>query len=107
MLLATPHSKQMIKRIENNLNTVDAAAFREIIEQHNTALRQAHDAVQEAIKSVASTYEQDPVDPTTLQVSINHLNESRAILNDVVGKILADSSTKISPEGRHLIAELK
>lgn len=107
MALATPHSKQMIKRMTHDLGPTDATAFHEVIEPQDAALKQAREQVYESIKAVAAIYEQDPPDPEALRTAIDHLSQSRAALGDVVGTILEDSYTKLSPDGRHRLAELK
>jgi uncharacterized membrane protein len=107
MGLATTHSEQIMDRMIETLDSADAAAFREIVQPQADALKQAHEQVQKAVKAVAAAYAQDPPNSVTLQSAIQTWGQARADLNNVVGKILQDSYGKLSPEGRHRLAELK
>jgi uncharacterized membrane protein len=106
MGLATSHSKQMIKQMMGSLEPADAAAFQETIQPQADALKQAHDEVHQAVKNVATIYQQDTPDPSALEAAIAHLSQARTALDDVVGKILLDSYAKLSSDGRHRLTEL-
>ncbi|MGB9152162.1 MAG: periplasmic heavy metal sensor [Alphaproteobacteria bacterium] len=106
MALAAPHGEYMVEGMTRYLDQPDAAAFRDSVQSQVSALKQAHERVRQATKDVAAVFEQDPPDPTALQTALDHLGEAKAEVNAAVGKIVQDADAKLSPEGRHRLAEL-
>jgi len=41
-----------------------------------------------------------------MQPALDHLGAAKAEVNDAVGKIVQDAYAKLSPDGRHRLAEL-
>jgi uncharacterized membrane protein len=106
MVLATPHGAYMVEWMERYLPPADAALFQEAFQKQADALKQAHDQARDAVKDVASAFEQDPVDQEALQAAMDHLSKAKAEVNDAVALIVKDASSKLSPEGRRRLAEL-
>lgn len=106
LALATPHGEYMVDWMVRYLNPQDATAFREAFQSQAAALKQSHDQVHQAIKNVAAVFEQTPRDADALQAAIDHLGKAQSALNDVVGKIMQNAYSKLSPDGRHRLAEL-
>jgi uncharacterized membrane protein len=106
MVLAAPHGEYMADWMTRYLNPPDAASFQAAFQPQAAALKQAHDHVRQAIKDVATAFEQDPPDRAALQTALDRLSQAKTEVNDVVEKIVQDADAKLSPEGRHRLAEL-
>jgi len=106
MVMAAPHGEYLVERMAHYLDPADASAFRASFKSQAAALKQAHEHVRQAINDLASAFQQDPQDATALQTALDRLTQAKGEVNDVVGKILQDAYTKISPEGRRRLADL-
>jgi uncharacterized membrane protein len=106
MALAAPHGEYLVDWVSRYLDLRDADAFRESFKSQADALKHAHAHVHQAIGELSSVYQQDPPDAAALQTALDHLAKARDEVNDVIGKILQSSYTKLSPEGRHRLADL-
>ncbi len=104
--LAYQHGDLIEERLAHYLNAADAAAFHEAMQPQTEALKQAHAHVRDATKEVAVAYEQDPSDSAALLSALDHVKQAKDEVNDVVSKIIVDSSSKLSLEGRHHLAEM-
>lgn len=106
MSLTSPHGEFMGEWLMHYLAPADAAAFHDAMQSHMDELKQAHAAVHEAIRDVAAAYEQNPPDPAALQAALDHVKDAKARMQDIVGAIIGDSYAKLSPDGRHRLAEM-
>jgi|GEM_PF-2151623 uncharacterized membrane protein len=106
MVLAAPYGEYMAGWVGRYLDPADAVIFHDAVQSQADALKLAHDHVRQATKDVAVVFEQDPPDAEALQTATERLSEAKAEVNDAVGKIVNSSYAKLSPEGRHRLAEL-
>jgi len=106
MALGGYHGESMGQSLALYLEPQDATVFRAIWEPQRQALKQAHQKMHQAMADIATAFEQEPPDPTALRTALDHLAEARAETNGIVGQIIEAADTKLSPEGRHRLAEL-
>ena len=107
MALTLPHGGFMVENMARVLNPEDAAAFKEAYNAEAEALQQGRDDMREAAEKLTNAFEADPADPVAMQTALDHLKLAHGRLHAALGKMLQDVHAKLSPEGRHRLAELK
>jgi len=106
MALGGPHGEYLVDWMARYLDAKDAAALREAVKGQTDALKQAHSHMHRAMNDLATAYKQDTPDPAALQAALDHLDQAKKESYDAVGKILKETSTELSPEGRQRLADL-
>ncbi len=104
--LAAPYGDSLGGWVERHLDPPDAAIFQEALQAKMDHLKQSHAHVHQAIKDVATIFEQDPADLPALQAALDRLTQAKTELNTTVGAIIQNVYSKLSPEGRRRLAEL-
>ena len=104
--LEEPHAEDTVAWMTRYLDAGDAALFKEVVQSHMDALKQAHAHAHQAKSDVATVFEMERQDPAVLTVALDKLGKAHAEVEGVVGAIVQDSATKLSPEGRRHLAAL-
>jgi uncharacterized membrane protein len=106
MALAGPHGEYLVDWVSRYLEPKDADAFRDCYKAQADALKKAHKHLHQAVGELSTVYQQDPPDGGALQTALDHLASARGEVDSAIGKVLEDSYTKLSPEGRRRLADL-
>ena len=106
LALTAPHGEYLLEGMTRYLDPDDASALREIAKANGAALKEAHENAREAAKAVAVIFEQESADPQTLQIALDKLGTARGEVDNAMKKIVQDANGKLSPEGRHRLAEV-
>jgi uncharacterized membrane protein len=106
LALTSPHGEFLLEGMTRYLDPDDASALREVAKSDGAALKEAHENAREAAKAVAAIFEQEPADPQTLQIALDKLGTARGEVDNAMKKIVQDADAKLSPEGRHRLAEV-
>ncbi len=106
MALTSRHGVFLADGMARYLGDADAAAFREITQSKKAAMIRAQKRMRMATANLADTFEQDLGGQEALKKALDSWSMAKVEVESIAKEIVTEGYAKLSPDGRHRLAEL-
>lgn len=87
------------------LPPADGKIMRESIQANHAAIAKAQDEYHAARLEIRATLRQDPFNPADMRAAMARSRAARQTFDKTVEDVFADAAAKMSPAGRHMLAD--
>lgn len=100
-----PHPERMIEEMAATLPAADAKILRDSFAAHSTTLGMRPKNRDDVVQRIRAVLRDDPFDPQALALILKNGRKARNQIDDVIDSTLVEATAKMSPQGRHKLAE--